>query len=104
MLSKGSFFLCIFLFCFNVDAQKVWRPRACMPQVRRDIGAFSLSNGKGYVLCGEALVPSTSGTSEVWQYDPNTDQWTQKNNFPPPARAGVAVFVINDTAYAGLGF
>jgi N-acetylneuraminic acid mutarotase len=57
--------------------------------------SFSLL-GKGYWGFGSN---ATSGALwDVWSYDPSTDSWTQKNDFPfyHPAKAAVS---INDKGY-----
>ncbi len=50
---------------------------------------------------------STSGNSQVsddwYEYDPATNQWTSKSNFPGTTRANAVAFVINGKAYVGLG-
>ena len=50
---------------------------------------------------------STSGNSQVsndwYEYDPATDKWTSKSNFPGASRANAVAFVINGKAYVGLG-
>jgi N-acetylneuraminic acid mutarotase len=67
---------------------------------RRNIAAFSVGN-QGYVV-GGFQDGSNVDHAEVWRYNPLTNSWTQMNNFVN-ARNGVTCFVINDTAYAGLG-
>ena len=94
--------LVLFLISDNLHAQYEWRLRACLPGPgRRNIAAFSVGN-KGYVVGGFEDGPNTD-FAEVWEYDPLTNVWTQKNNFPG-SRNGISGFVINDTAYYGLGF
>ncbi|MEI8202589.1 MAG: kelch repeat-containing protein [Bacteroidota bacterium] len=66
--------------------------------------AFTI-NGKGYVGAGQ----SYSGGSyifykDMWEYDPTTNSWTQKADFPPIARGFVAGWSINNIGYAGLGW
>jgi N-acetylneuraminic acid mutarotase len=38
-----------------------------------------------------------------WKYDPLTNSWTQKNDFPSSGRYGVATFVIDDMGYMCFG-
>jgi gliding motility-associated-like protein len=91
------------ILCDNLYAQYEWRLRECLPGPgRRNIAAFSVGN-KGYVVGGFEDGPNID-FAEVWQYDPLTNIWTQKNNFPGGARNGISGFVIHDTAYYGLGF
>ncbi len=59
---------------------------------------FSL-NGKGYI--------STSGEGvtgvNVWEYDPDSDVWTQKTSLEGSARTEAVAFVVNDRAYITTG-
>jgi N-acetylneuraminic acid mutarotase len=64
--------------------------------------AFSI-NGKGYVCLGGDATSNTNGTNQLWEYEPTTDTWTQKANFPGTARYGASCFVIGDTAFLGTG-
>jgi N-acetylneuraminic acid mutarotase len=49
------------------------------------------SNGQQYLL-------------DVWEYDPATDSWTQKNNFPGNPKIWAGGFAIGNIAYYGLGY
>lgn len=64
--------------------------------------AFSI-NGKGYICLGGDVTGNTNGTNQLWEYEPTTDTWTQKANFPGTARYGASCFVIGDTAFVGTG-
>ncbi|HMX04688.1 MAG TPA: kelch repeat-containing protein [Chitinophagales bacterium] len=56
---------------------------------------------KGYVICGK-FGPSWY-SNELWQYDPATDDWVKKANFPAGSRYGVSAFAIGDKGYVGCG-
>jgi N-acetylneuraminic acid mutarotase len=78
-----------------LNAQYVWRHKACLPAEGRNCRLFQMGN-YAYTIGGPG------NTCEVWMYDPTSDSWSRKNNFPG-ASFGPVVFVINDTAYAGMG-
>lgn len=40
---------------------------------------------------------------DFWEYDPNTDNWTQKASFPGEGRAFASHFTLTDKALVGLG-
>ena len=40
----------------------------------------------------------------MWQYNPVSNSWLQKNDFPAMARAGAVAFVINSKAYVSTGY
>src|ERR1019366_2089587 len=95
--------IAIICFCFNaqlVFAQNTWSPKTCLPSyTRAGEAAFTVGN-MGYIVGGYNL--GITASNQVWQYNPNTDTWTQKNNFPNVI-TGPNCFVINDTAYVGVG-
>lgn len=68
---------------------------------------FSIGN-KGYV-CSGCYWDGTSGTQpfvfyqDMWAYDPSTNAWTQKANFPGTGRNGAIGFEIFGKGYVGMG-
>ena len=81
-----------------------WVQRASYP------GNFSLGvyfatgfgvNGMGYIVCGKNGPSNYS--AEVWQFNPATNTWIQKTNFPGGVRYGQSGFVLNGKAYVGCG-
>lgn len=78
-----------------------WAPKAGLTGITND-RTFAVSftlNGKGY-LGGGADGSYHSGAidkDDLWEYNPATDTWTQKNNLPSPDQRGV--FVLNNTPY-----
>jgi N-acetylneuraminic acid mutarotase len=61
-------------------------------------GTFTL-NGKGYSVCGSGATTH----NQLWEYDPVSDAWNQKANFPGAARDLVFADTANGYAFAGLG-
>jgi len=55
--------------------------------------AFSI-NGKIYVGMGSN---ATGDKNDLWEYDPATNKWTEKKDFP--GQTNTAYFVVNDKAY-----
>lgn len=63
-------------------------------------------NGKGYIALGGFYKHTTGEDSlmgDLWEYDPLSENWTQKASFPGTPRMDAVVFVINNKAYVGLG-
>jgi len=75
---------------------------APIPVERMEAVAFSI-NGKGYVCTGSRSAGPDPELNDLWEYDPNTDKWTQKNDFPGRARHQAYSFVIDGKAYVGGG-
>ncbi len=94
-----AFLISFLLLAFQADAQFVWRPKACMTNEHTLGVMFSLGN-KGYIVGGNSN--DNADANQVWEYDPVTNTFTQKNNFPRYIICGTG-FVINGVAYVGLG-
>jgi hypothetical protein len=82
-----------------------WTKKANLPGLPRSY-AFGITIGnKGYLIGGWS--GPTSGLQylpDVWEYDPATDSWTQKMNFPGSPKIFAGGFAIGNTAYYGLGY
>lgn len=66
--------------------------------VRSGAVAFSV-NGKGYLATGS----NTSSMSNVWEYDPATDLWTEKTSFEGGSRSEAVAFGIGNYGYISTG-
>lgn len=80
-----------------------WTRKADFPGIkRRNAISFGLGN-KGYV--GTGLDSSLNGLQlqDWWQYDPVTNTWTRKADYPAGLRHFVTGFVLNNKIYAGMG-
>ena len=66
--------------------------------------SFSIGN-KGYIGPGNKSTGTTPFyyKKDLWEYDPIADTWTQKANFPGPARYGAVGFSIGKKGYVGTG-
>ena len=73
----------------------------------RSAGVGFSINGKGYVGLGQknflSFSPSPEDLLDMNEYDPKTDRWTVKAEFPGKARVGATAFVLNDIAYIAGG-
>jgi len=85
-----------------------WTRKADFPGEARH-GAVGFSIGeKGYIGTGETGYISgdvyyPSYFKDFWEYDPQTDEWTQKADFPGEARHGAVGFSIGEKGYIGTG-
>lgn len=82
-----------------------WQQMADMPTLvgRRDAIGFSLGN-KGYIGTGIDSEFSLSGNKlkDFWEYDPSTNTWLQKANFPGGGGNGIyfaAAFTVDSKGY-----
>lgn len=56
---------------------------------------------KGYVACGK--IGSDAYIPELWEYNPTTDEWTERTPFPGGDRYQLISFVLEGRAFVGLG-
>ncbi len=79
-----------------------WAQKTSFPGGARYSSHVFVINNKAY-FCSGAYWSGISGDytpyNDVWEYDPLTDTWTQKNNFPGPGRHDAFAF-----SFAGLGY
>lgn len=85
---------------------EIWTERADYPaQYIYSAMAFA-HGGKGYIAGGHVKEQGVPGnglaTSDVFEYDPAADSWTQKADYCGPREGGVA-FVLGDSAFVGTG-
>jgi N-acetylneuraminic acid mutarotase len=97
----AALIICLLFIFFQSNAQYVWRHRACFPGAARAGGVSFVLGNNAYIVGGD-LEFSDNGIAEVWEYSEADDSWTPKNDFPTII-TGASAFVINDTAYVGLG-
>ncbi len=89
-----------FLLGFGASAQ-VFTQKADLPEPRYRAFSFA-ADGKLFTGCGRD--ESDVMNNAFWQYDPATDQWTQKADYPTaPARGGIAM-VIDGVPFARSGW
>lgn len=67
---------------------------------RQNAVAFTMGNYV-YLTAGESS--SGSITSITWQYDPESDRWTQKTAFEGTGRTGAVAFTLNNRGFALTG-
>ncbi|PTN09349.1 kelch repeat-containing protein [Mangrovibacterium marinum] len=66
--------------------------------IRTNAVAFT-ADGKGYIATGGR---GSSG-SDVWEYDPTTDLWTEKTSFEGSSRYNAVAFTIDGVGYVLTG-
>ncbi len=59
------------------------------------------SGSKGYVGTG---YNGETNLNDFWEFNPNTNEWTQKTDFPGSARYGTIGFAIENKGYIGTGY
>ncbi len=80
-----------------------WAKKADFPGTCRLYASGFAVNGKGYVGLGRDQQTQNQLLTDFWQYDPVTNTWTQKAQFPGPGRDVAVGFSIGNKGYLGTG-
>ncbi|WP_020529096.1 Kelch repeat-containing protein [Flexithrix dorotheae] len=98
----GEYVSTVYMYDASNDT---WSQKNDFPGKTRDEAIGFESNGKGYLIGGDTTINTTGNiqTSDVWEYDPINDSWTQKADFIGGNRADLVAFPLGDTVYVGLG-
>jgi len=81
------------------QATQSWTTMSLFPGEARVAGTEFSFGGKGYVLSGEGADHVQFEEGEFWEYDPNTDSWTQLPSHPGSSRWAPGSFLIGDILY-----
>ena len=102
MSKKLLLSLLVLSFSLLAFSQGKWTSRDTLPDsvMFQGISGFSI-NGYGYMGLGDNVAGKTE--DYLWRFDPGTDSWSRKANFPGSARIAPASFVIGDKAYLVTG-
>ena len=76
-----------------------WTQLNDFPGEARVAGTQFDYNGKGYVLSGDGDNHSFMEEGEFWEYEPQSDEWTQLTSHPGSSRWAPGSFVIDDYVY-----
>jgi len=100
-MKTTALIFCLILLACNADAQiGQWESRTPMYTKRSTHVGFSI-HGKGYICAGAP--DDQTNLKDLWQYDPNTNAWSQKADMPGVGRQELSCFTIDSFAYVGLG-
>lgn len=102
-MKESIIFLFLLITLSGFCDKFVWNSKAPYPSFpRHRCAAFSIGN-KGYMGIGHINSGSISqGYDDWWEFDPATNSWSQKANYPKN-RYGTATFVIGNKGYMGTG-
>lgn len=117
MLKKAGILLVIALTLFACKKDKPFVPNYAngLPGLWAQLGdfegtgrvrSFGFTIGKkGYVIGGNAGSGFNSKPlNDFWEYDPATDKWTRKADYPGQAAEYIRGFSINNKGYVGTGY
>ena len=89
--------ICLFIVA-AVSGQYTWSVKDTFPGSGRRMAAGLNISGKAYIIGGNISSTPFTTTNDVWEYDPSSDSWTQKANFPTNI-ATASYFTINNVGY-----
>jgi N-acetylneuraminic acid mutarotase len=100
--NQGNYFNDLWEFDPSTD---VWTYINTFSPILR-IGAVGFSIGaKGYIGTGYGGAGYNGGyKTDIWQYDPSTNLWVQKADFPGDPRSEAVGFSIGTKGYIGTGY
>ena len=81
-----------------------WTKKADFPEEGRVDASVFVAGKKAYVLLGSQKKNIVPKKKNVWEYDPQTNQWNKKTDFPGSARIASTAFSINNKGYIYAGF
>ena len=84
-----------------------WAKKATFPGIARVKAMAAVVNDKAYVGLGFNRYEGaySGGTlQDFWMYDPLTDSWSKKADYPSTATDACVSFVLNNCIYVGAGF
>jgi hypothetical protein len=98
--TNGSYLALTHVYKFNYSGRK-WEKLGPLPWTNRNRALVFVCNGRIYVTLGVYFTPLSPDTPaiDLWEYDPASGQWNQKQNFPSFTRSYAGVFVIGEKAY-----
>lgn len=91
-------------FEYDIQSDK-WTEKASFPGTSRANAVGFQINGKAYVGLGSNYDRVANGDVYIdfYEYDPTTDKWTKKADFPAWGRDQPAYFTIGKKGYVGTG-
>lgn len=89
------------LFVANISYGQVFTQRSDFIEPRERAFSFVLNNK---LITGCGVDANFDMNNQVWEYDILSQQWSPLNDFPTQPVRNCISMVINDTAYAGLGW
>jgi N-acetylneuraminic acid mutarotase len=104
-LTRFLAILCAILFSFPAFSQTNlgWIQKAGFPGPARHRAVGAAVNNRGYMGLGHINSIQDILFDDWFEYDPGTDSWMQKANFPGGPRMHATSFVINNKIYVGTG-
>jgi N-acetylneuraminic acid mutarotase len=101
-MKKCCLIILVVCSAFSTYAAYNWQQLTSMPSYgRAGTAGFAIGN-KVYYGLGDFNY--TMQFSDLWEYDPQLDTWTQKADFIGSARVSTTFFSLNGNGYIGLGW
>lgn len=93
------------LWVYDMDMDAWTQLADCPGSARSGATAFAIED-KGYLGTGYNYTNESGETylNDFWEYDPASNVWTQKADFPGSARYDVVSFSVDGKGYIGAGY
>lgn len=80
-----------------------WQQKTPFPGYARLSSVSFVQYGKAYIVCGYGAGNHSDLTSEVWEYNPLIDTWSQLEDFPGTSRRYSTGISMGDKCFLGTG-
>lgn len=80
-----------------------WVQKTPCPGYARLSSISFVQYNKGYIVCGYGVGNHSDLTSEVWEYDPQSDNWLQLEDFPGSSRRYSTGITMGNQCFVGTG-
>ena len=105
-LIRYIYFLLLHILCvschYTPTSHVSVHPCSPMPNSGLACATACELNGKGYIFGGRTQ--NGNYTNDLWEYNPQTDDWTQISTFPGKERINAIMVSDGESIYVGLGF
>lgn len=110
-MKKNLIYLFLFTLFFASSCNEVedspypdiiFEAKKALPIEGRATSVAFVINEKAYVTLGRNS--KRQALKDCWEYNPTSDSWNQKADFPGTGRVHAIAEVVNGKAYVGLGF
>jgi N-acetylneuraminic acid mutarotase len=110
MWSKTTLFILLIILVSCIDTVESPYPNISPESIQipagleRATASSFVINNKAYLTLGRQGTKQSVGLTDCWEFDPTTNSWTRKADFPGKGRVGAIAEVVDGKAYIGFGF
>lgn len=110
MWSKTTLFILLIILVSCIDTVQSPYPNISPTSIQipagleRATASSFVINNKAYLTLGRQGAKQSVGLTDCWEFDPTSNFWTRKADFPGKGRVGAIAEVVDGKAYIGFGY